>query len=476
LKTAFRSTALAIILLAFAGIPDAHADCPLQSDYAAPHTRTDFVKGGLVYDLTNNVLKTCDGTSWNTVAAGGVGAGGNTMVSGWPDSISCSGSSGSLIFDFMWSDSTSNYYYQTRGDYASAGSIPSMRYNSSGTQNLHTADGGWGNYMTSCSGKTIAQLYTAGQAYNFIGNSSAAAAGTTNEIQFREGGNLQADTTLVYDNVNNRVGIGTTTPRSALHVKQASAASQYALFQGGGGGGGTLFDVSDTIPIVSSYGMIGYNGAALIPDRWGNASTVDAHNVLYLGGSQRNSNGVSSTLAFGNWGYFTSTGTGAGGLGNATAQGDAVKFDIRLEEAGSEFAQRLNFRSRSATNTNQNVLSLLSSGNVGIGIASPGQKLSVAGTIESTSGGFRFPDGTTQTTSASGLNCTNVTAAFSASAASTATCGAGYTMTGGGFQCACGNGCMAAANYPNGNGWTAGYCFYYSGTAYGGTTYARCCQ
>ena len=43
-----------------------------------------------------------------------------------------------------------------------------------------------------------------------------------------------------------------------------------------------------------------------------------------------------------------------------------------------------------------------SSGNVGIGTTSPSQKLSVAGTIESTSGGIKFPDGTTQTTAASG--------------------------------------------------------------------------
>ena len=39
-------------------------------------------------------------------------------------------------------------------------------------------------------------------------------------------------------------------------------------------------------------------------------------------------------------------------------------------------------------------------GNVGIGTTSPGQKLSVAGTVESTSGGFKFPDGTTQSTAA----------------------------------------------------------------------------
>lgn len=41
-------------------------------------------------------------------------------------------------------------------------------------------------------------------------------------------------------------------------------------------------------------------------------------------------------------------------------------------------------------------------GSVGIGTASPGQKLTVAGTIESTSGGFKFPDGTSQSTAASG--------------------------------------------------------------------------
>lgn len=39
------------------------------------------------------------------------------------------------------------------------------------------------------------------------------------------------------------------------------------------------------------------------------------------------------------------------------------------------------------------------SGNVGIGTTTPGQKLTVAGTIESSSGGIKFPDGNIQTTS-----------------------------------------------------------------------------
>jgi hypothetical protein len=49
-------------------------------------------------------------------------------------------------------------------------------------------------------------------------------------------------------------------------------------------------------------------------------------------------------------------------------------------------------------------------GNVGIGIQAPAQKLSVAGTVESTSGGFKFPDGTTQATAGSGLGANTFTA------------------------------------------------------------------
>lgn len=53
---------------------------------------------------------------------------------------------------------------------------------------------------------------------------------------------------------------------------------------------------------------------------------------------------------------------------------------------------------------NPAMMVLSNGGNVGIGLATPAQKLSVAGTIQSTTGGFMFPDGSTQTTAAaSGL-------------------------------------------------------------------------
>jgi len=56
---------------------------------------------------------------------------------------------------------------------------------------------------------------------------------------------------------------------------------------------------------------------------------------------------------------------------------------------------------RFATN-NQDRVRIDETGNVGIGTTSPGEKLTVTGTIESTTGGIKFPDGTLQTTAAEG--------------------------------------------------------------------------
>jgi hypothetical protein len=68
---------------------------------------------------------------------------------------------------------------------------------------------------------------------------------------------------------------------------------------------------------------------------------------------------------------------------------------------------------------------ITSGGLVGIGTASPTQSLEVAGTVYSTSGGFKFPDGTTQTTAAtSAVSVSSISFGSTGLTPSTATTGA----------------------------------------------------
>jgi hypothetical protein len=73
---------------------------------------------------------------------------------------------------------------------------------------------------------------------------------------------------------------------------------------------------------------------------------------------------------------------------------DAGRFII-----GDGSGWRMNFSKRTGDVTTD-LITFNDQGSVGIGTTVPSQKLSVAGTVESTSGGFKFPDGTTQTTAA----------------------------------------------------------------------------
>ena len=80
-------------------------------------------------------------------------------------------------------------------------------------------------------------------------------------------------------------------------------------------------------------------------------------------------------------------------------------------------------------------------GNVGIGTAGPAEKLSVAGTVESSAGGFRFPDGSIQTTAATGSSASVTTRSetvpvgpMACCRTASVSCNADEIATGGGFS------------------------------------------
>ncbi|MBV8899851.1 MAG: hypothetical protein JOY92_07040, partial [Verrucomicrobia bacterium] len=156
-----------------------------------------------------------------------------------------------------------------------------------------------------------------------------------------------------------QIGVGTTTPTATLHVNNSAQPASSAgngtaatqLLQTSGGKGGNT---------TGTTGQVGGAGASisLLAGTGGDAPA----------GSKRG-NGGSITLQPGGPG---------GGLGSGGVTG--------------------------------NLLLAPTGGNVGVGTTTPASKLTVAGVIQSTTGGVKFPDNTVQTTASKGGTITDVSA------------------------------------------------------------------
>ncbi len=119
----------------------------------------------------------------------------------------------------------------------------------------------------------------------------------------------------------------------------------------------------------------GYGVRSIISKNWGGVSLLGEAYGVYGSGTTDSATGY----AYG--GYFTANanaGTSYGLVADITGSGTRVPFVVRSNSVEK--------------------LRVDTDGNVGIGTSTPGQKLSVTGVVESTSGGFKFPDGTTQIT------------------------------------------------------------------------------
>jgi hypothetical protein len=168
---------------------------------------------------------------------------------------------------------------------------------------------------------------------------------------------------------NGNVGIGTTSPVRNLEV------------------------ASDQLP--SNIVATGY--------RDGDAYSAGVFNGRKARGTMASPSAVQTDdilAAFGGYGYYDDGGSGAWPAGNTAVK---ARMQIVAAENWTVSAQGayINFLTTPIGDLNRaEAMRITDAGNVGIGTTTPAQKLSVSGTIESTSGGIKFPDGTVQTTAA----------------------------------------------------------------------------
>jgi hypothetical protein len=201
-------------------------------------------------------------------------------------------------------------------------------------------------------------------------------------------GNLTVDTnTLVVDSVNDRVGIGTTTPTSTLHVVNTAVETSNMVSISGNATSGTLLKVAGTATSggslftasnssggsfrIAETGAIFHNQSVAL-NRSGGA-------IISLGGIN-NSNTINS-----------------GNSGNHTATDFVFRGGIADRTAGNLFQVR---------NFNIPVLTISAStgaGNVGIGTTSPSARLHTISTTEQVRFGYDVSNYWNATTSSTGV-------------------------------------------------------------------------
>ena len=184
---------------------------------------------------------------------------------------------------------------------------------------------------------------------------TAGGAGTANFIgMFTDATTL--GNSVIYQTPAGAVGVNTTTPAAGFHA--VSATSPVAYYD-------VYSNALGALPVV-------YRAARGTPSA---PTAVQANDIL----------GGLAVRGYGATGFSSGRGQvmfKAAENWTDNAQGTYLQFTT-TPTGGTGWLERIR---------------ITPDGNVGIGTPTPAQKLSVAGTIESTAGGFRFPDGTTQAT------------------------------------------------------------------------------
>lgn len=276
---------------------------------------------------------------------------------------------------------------------------------------------------------------------NFMNHRGTGGGGFNFSVFDNNGGILSIPMTIYGNGI---VGIGTTSPVTKLSVtsdtttKTPYDVNELFQFHGGTATYGTVSNDTTTLGIgtydsgndgmftsSAEGGFVGTLNSAPLNFRVTNAERmrIDTNGNIGIGTispqSRLSVQGPFTGLTSGNTQEFMRVGDSRGGVA-----GDSIRIvgirDTTAANVGEWTTQRYRlgrnvdsvYDSAAIDFIGDGSMGLLansaervrisSSGNVGIGTTTPAQKLSVAGTIESTSGGYKFPDGTVQTSAASG--------------------------------------------------------------------------
>ena len=257
--------------------------------------------------------------------------------------------------------------------------------------------------------------------------------GTSDRLGFVDGGNVEVFSLLNGGNL----GIGTTNPGEKLELYDATASVRLKINAAGASANSYLVmnSAGQRASIIQSQ-TGGANAGQIVlyasNDSYGRLFGVDSTNnfgdiAAELMIKRNGSIGVGTTNpAFdanttrylsldGGSGGFGSFGVGGNISSTAYPVGQMAFFNSNLGIAEKRIATIVG-RTDGAVNSgaidfytwNAGSLggapkvTIASIGNVGIGVVTPAYKLDVAGQIRSSTGGFVFPDGTVQTTAATG--------------------------------------------------------------------------
>ncbi|MCD8563330.1 MAG: hypothetical protein LRY54_04715 [Alphaproteobacteria bacterium] len=159
--------------------------CPAYADCSGPAGE----EGVIIYNADYKVMQFCNGTDWISMAGAGHETV-KTMTNGWPDAIQCTiynheyNVNDTLIFyaTYMPYGHSGLFFYRTLEDIGAAYAttttmaLTQIGFNSDQTFNLiHSSRTSGANpdihvYTDagSCDGKSIADLYAEGNAFNFL--------------------------------------------------------------------------------------------------------------------------------------------------------------------------------------------------------------------------------------------------------------------------------------------------------------------